>query len=201
MFARVYGRDKPKGLFEYVKGRYFAGGKQGEFLKAVGDGALHTVLLAALAKPEAQSVAGLVQQADAIFRVQSCPDLVAVSHPDQRSTLIQNIIIHDAALAVNERAGALAAALNKLTISMRAWDRLNPGRTSRSTTQRASSVLWSIYGWEVTPRTPAETYCSGVNLDSARIDNADIQRALDELWQATRMARASTEGMATENQA
>lgn len=201
MFARLYGRDKPRGLFEYVKTRYAAGGKQEEFLKAVGDGALQTVLLAALAKPEAQSIAGLVQQADAILQVLSCPDLVAVSHPDQRSTLMQNVIIRDEAFAVNERARALAAALSKLTISMRVWDRLNPGRTSRSTTQRAGSVLWSSYGWEVTPRTPAETYCSGVNLDSARMDNADIQRALDDLWQAMRMARASTEIIPTDIQA
>jgi hypothetical protein len=201
MFARLYGRDKPRGLFEYVKTRYAAGGKQEEFLKSVGDGALQTVLLAALAQPEAQSIAGLVQQADAILQILSCPDLVAVSHPDQLSTLMQNVIIRDAALAVNERARVLAAALSRLTSSMRVWDRLNPGRTSRSTTQRAGSVLWSSYGWEVTPRTPAETYCSGVNLDSARMDSPDIQRALDDLWQAMRMARASTQIIPTDVQA
>jgi hypothetical protein len=201
MLARSYGRDKPRGLFRQVQARYAAAGKQAEFLKAVGDGALYTVLLAALAKSEAHSTAGLVQQADAIFHVMNCPDLVAASHPDQRSTLIQNVIIRNAAFAVNERAGALAAALKKLTISLQAWDRVNPGRTNRSTMQRAGSVLWSTYGWEVTPRSPAETYCSGVNLAAAATDDADIQHALDELWQAMRMARAPTEAAPTEVQA
>jgi hypothetical protein len=193
MFARLYGRDKPKGLIDYVKARYAAAGKQEEFLKAVGDGALYTVLLAAVAKPEAQSLAALVQQADAITLVMNCADLIATSHPDDRSALVQNVIIREAAFAVNERAGALVAAMKKLTASMQTWDRLNPGRTSRSTTQPAGTVLWSSYGWEVTPRTPAETYCSGVNLQTATANNPDIQCALDELWQAMRMARPTTE--------
>jgi hypothetical protein len=193
MFARLYDRRKPRGLLEYVKARYASAGKQAEFIKVVGDGALYTVLLAALAKPEARSIAGLVQQADAISDVMNCPDLVATSHPDERSTLAQNVIIRDAAFAANERAGALMRALKKLTVSMQTWDRINPGRTSRSTTQRAGTVLWSSYGWEVTARTPAETYCSGANLEAAAVDNAEIQRSLDELWQAMRMGRASTE--------
>jgi hypothetical protein len=36
--------------------------------------------------------------------------------------------------------------------------------------QRAGSVLWSSYGWEVTPRSPAETYRSGVNLAALATD-------------------------------
>jgi hypothetical protein len=201
MFMKRYGRDKPVGLFRQVQARYAAAAKQPEFLKVIGDGALYAVLLAALAKPEAHSLAGLVQQADAIYHVINCPDLVAVAQPDQRTTLIQNVIIRYAAFAVNERAGALADACRKLTTSMQTWDRIHPGRTSRSTMHRAGSVLWSSYGWEVTPRSPAETYRSGVNLAALATDDVDIQCALDALWQAMQMGRAPAEATAAESQA
>jgi hypothetical protein len=191
MFLKRYGRDKPRGLFRQVQTRYAAAGKRSEFLKAIGDGALYTVLLAALAKPEAHSVASLVQQADAIHHVMACPDLVALSDPDQRATLTQNVIIRDAAFAIGERAARLAAAMKKLTACLETWDRANPGRAHRSTLQRAGSVLWSGQGWEVTPRTPAETYCGGVKLDTVAADDTDIQRAIDELWHAMREGRAT----------
>jgi hypothetical protein len=102
---------------------------------------------------------------------------------------------------VNERASALADACTKLTTSMQTWDRIHPGRTSRSTLQRAGSVLWSSYGWEVTPRSPAETYCSGVNLAALATDDVDIRCALDALWQAMQMGRAPAEATAAESQA
>jgi hypothetical protein len=68
-------------------------------------------------------------------------------------------------------------------------DRANPGRANRSAMHRAGSVLWSAHGWDVTPRSPAETYCSGVNLETVAADNADILRALNELWWAMRLGR------------
>ncbi|WP_439401420.1 hypothetical protein ACNJYA_32890 [Bradyrhizobium sp. DASA03068] len=193
VFVKPYGREKPKGLFRQVQARYAAEDKRPEFLKAIGDGALYTILLAALAKPEAQSVGALIQQADAIFHVLECPDLLAVSHPDQRSTLTQKLIIRDAGFAINERAAALAKAMKKLSMIMQQWDRVHPGRAGRSTMQRAGSVLWSAHGWEVTPRSPAETYCSGVNLEAAGVENLEIRDALDELWRAMQMGRSSTE--------
>jgi hypothetical protein len=194
MFSKHYGHGRPKGLFRQVDARYATEHKRLEFLQAVGDGALYTVLLAALAKPLAQSLGALVQQADAISHVLECQDLTAVSHPDQRSMLAQNIILRDAVFAINERAGALAGAMKKLTVSMQEWDRVHPGRTGRSTTQRAGSVLWMANGWEVTPRSPAETYCSGVNLDAVSSDVPDIQCALDALWEAMRLGREPSEG-------
>lgn len=192
MFAKPYGRDKPKGLFRRVQVRYAVEDKRAEFLKSVGDGAIYTVLIAALAKPEAQSLGALVQQADAIFHVMDCPELLALSHPDQRSALMQNVIIRDAAFAINERAGALSEARKKLTELVREWDRVHPGRAGRSALQPAGSALWSAHGWEVTPWSPAETYCSGVNLESAATENLEIRDALDELWRAMRMGRSST---------
>lgn len=191
MFSKLYGRGKPKGLFGQVQARYASGGNRQEFLNSVSDGALYTVLLAALAKPEALSLGTLVQQADALSHLKDCPDLLAVSYPDQRSTLAQNVIIRDAAFAINERAEALVHAVKKLTASVQEWDRFDPGRTSRSTMQRAGSVLWSAHGWQVTPRSPAETYCSGINLDTAATESTDMQDARDELWRAMRMGRTS----------
>jgi hypothetical protein len=94
---------------------------------------------------------------------------------------------------MNERASALADACRKLTTSMQTWDRFHPGRTSRTTLQRAGLVLWSSYGWEVTPRSPAEAYCTGVNLAVLAADDVDIQCALDALWQATQMGGAPAE--------
>ncbi len=140
MFSKLYGRGKPKGLFRQVQARYAVAGQQMEFLKSVGDGALYTVLLAALAKPEARSVGALVQQADAISHVMDCSDLVAVSDPDQRSTLLQNVIIRDAAFVVSERSGALAQAVKKLTVSLREWDRVNPGPRPRAAASLARLV-------------------------------------------------------------
>jgi hypothetical protein len=67
--------------------------------------------------------------------------------------------------------------------------------------QRAGSVLWSSHGWEVTPRSPAETYRSGVNLAALAMDDVDIQCALDVLWQAMQMGRAPAEAIAPEPQA
>jgi hypothetical protein len=201
MFMKRYGRNEPAGLFRKVQVRYAAAAKQAEFLKVIGDGALYTVLLAALAKPEAHSLAALIQQADAIYHVINCPDLVAEADPDQRTTLIQNVIIRDAAFAVNERAVALANACMKLTTSMQTWDRTHPGRTGRTTLQRAGSVLWSTYGWEVTPRSPAETYCGGVNLATLATDDVNIQFGLDALWRAMQTGRAPAEATAAEFQA
>lgn len=199
MLVKRYGRDKPKGLFRQVQSRYATAGKRAEFLKAIGDGALYTVLLAALTKPEAHSIASLVQQADAAYHVMNCPDLVAVSDPDQLTTLMQNVIIRDAAFAVGERSMGLAAAMKKLTACLQEWDRVNPGQADRSSLQRAGSVLWSAEGWEVTPRTPAETYRGGVKLDTVVMDDTDIQFAIDELWRAMREGRASTDATPTAN--
>lgn len=191
MFMKRYGRNEPVGLFRQVKARYAAAAMQAEFLKVVGDGALYAVLLAALAKPEAQSQRALVEQADAIYHIVNCPDLVAVAGPDQRTTLVQTVIIQDAAFAVNERASALASACGKLTTFMQRWDRVHPGRTSRTTIQRGGAVLWSSFGWEVTPPIPAETYRSGIDLATVASDDIEIQLALDALWQAMRMGRSA----------
>jgi len=201
MFMKRYGYNEPVGLFRQVQARYATAAKQAEFLEVIGDGALHVVLLAALAKPEARSLAALVQQADAIYHIVNCPDLVAVAHPDQCTALIQNVIIPDAAFSVNDRACAIANAFENLTNSMQAWDHARPRRTSRTTPQRAGSVLWSSYGWEVTPRSPAETYCSGVNLATLATDDVHIQFALNALWQAMQMGRMPAEATAAEFQA
>lgn len=201
MFMQRYGRDKSLGLFRQVQARYVAAAKQAEFSKAIGDGALYVVLLAALAKPEAHSLADLIQQADAIYHVFNCPDLVAAAHPDQRTILIQNVIIRDASFAANERASALADACRKLTTSMQTWDRIHPGRTSRTDRQRAGSVLWSRYGWEVMPHSPADTYCVGVNLATLATNDPDIGCALNALWQAMQMGRAPAEARAVGVQA
>lgn len=198
MFTKRYGRDKPIGLFRQVQTRYAADDKNAEFLKSVGDGALYTVLLAALAKPVALSIATLVVQADAIAHVMNCPELVALSDPEQRAILMHSVLIRDAAFAIGERAGMLAAAQKTLTSRLQEWDRVNAGRASRSTLQRAGTVLWSTYGWEVTPQTPAETYCSGVNLDTAARDSADIQVALEELWTASKIRRVSNDAKTEE---
>jgi hypothetical protein len=189
MFARRYGAGKPVGLLQQVRCRHVAPEQKIEFAKAVGDGALYTVLLAALAKPQARSLASLVQQADAITHVMNCPDLVAFSDPTQRSVLIQKVIIHDADFAVRERAGMLAAELNALSTRMEEWDRRHPGRSSRTLMQPAGSVMWSTYGWEVTPREPAETYWSGINIDTVKADDTDIANAVDALWRAMREGR------------
>lgn len=187
MFSKHYGIGKPKGLFRQVQARYAAETKRPEFLQAMGDGAVYTVLLAALAKPQAQSSGALIQQADAISQVVDCTDLLALSDPDQRSTLTKNVVIRDVGFAISERALALAPAMKRLTASMLKLDRANPGRSSRSTMQRAGSVLWSVHGWEVTARSPAETYSSGLNLENVLTESADVQHALDDLWQAMKM--------------
>ena len=93
----------------------------------------------------------------------------------------------------------LAAAMKKLTACLQQWDRVNPGQADRSSLQRAGSVLWSAEGWEVTPRTPAETYRGGVKLDTVVTDNTDIQFAIDELWRAMREGRASRDATPTAN--
>ncbi|MDN3277849.1 hypothetical protein QWJ07_26535 [Frankia sp. RB7] len=193
MFSKTYGRDKPRGLLRQVRTRYVTQEKRSEFLKVVGDGALFTVLLAALAKPEAQSLPALVQQGNAIAHVMECLDLVAVAHPDQRSSLAKNVILRNAEFAINTRAPALAAAMAKLNASMLAWDRIHPRQAGRSTMQKAGSVLWMPQGWEITPRSPAETYCSGINLDTVSSEAPDIQSAIDELWQAMRLGRVPDE--------
>ncbi|MCG6206308.1 hypothetical protein LPW26_16790 [Rhodopseudomonas sp. HC1] len=189
MFSKPYGPGKPKGLFRQVQTRYATGEPREEFLKFVGDGALNTVLLAALAKPEARSVGALVQQADAISQVERCTDLVAMSHPDQKTMLSQNVIIRGATFAISERAPVLAQAMAKLTACLQQWDRANPGRAGRSALHKAGSVLWMSHGWEVMPRSPAETYCSGMDLGTIATHDADIQSALDDLWLAMRLGR------------
>lgn len=108
----------------------------------------------------------------------------------ERSPLAQNVIFRNAAFAINERCGALAQAIKKLTASMHEWNRVNPGRTSRTIMQRAGSVLRSAHDWEVTPPSPAETYCSGINLDIAATENPDIHQALEGLRCAARMGRS-----------
>ncbi|WP_316171521.1 MULTISPECIES: phospholipase D family protein [unclassified Bradyrhizobium] len=187
MFSKAYGRDKPRGLLRHVQARYATEEKRAELLKAIGDGALFTVLLAALAKPKAQSLGALVQQANAIAQVMECADLVAVAHPDQRTLLAQNVILQGAAFAIGVRAPALASAMAKLNASMKAWSSLYPGRGGRSTMQKAGSVLWMSPGWEVTPRSPAETYCSGVNLDGVSSDTPEINSAIAGLRAAMQL--------------
>lgn len=195
MFLKRYGRDKPRGLFRQVQTRYVAAGMRVEFLKAIGDGALYTVLLGALTKPEAHSIASLVQQADAILHVMSCPELLALSNPDQRTALAKNVIIPDANFAIGERAEGLAVAMKKLTTCLEAWDRDNPGQAHRNTLHRAGSVLWSEHGWEVTPRKPAETYRGGIKLDTVAEHDTDIGLAIDELWHAMQEGRATFAAM------
>ncbi len=189
MFSKAYGRDKPRGLLRHVRARYVTQEKRSEFLKVVGDGVLYTVLLAALAKPEAKSLAALVQQGNAVALVMECLDLLAMAHPDQRSSLAKRVILPNVEFAINARAPAMAAAMAKLNASMHAWDRVHPGQAARSIMQKAGSVLWMTHGWEVAPRLPAQTYCSGVNLEAACSDTPEIRAALDELWKATRLGR------------
>ncbi|WP_445220476.1 hypothetical protein ACKWRH_10665 [Bradyrhizobium sp. Pa8] len=184
MFSKTYGRDKPRGLFRQVQARHASPEKRAEFLKSVGDGALYTVLLAALAKPVAPSLGATIQQANAIADVMGCTDLVATSHPDQRSVLAKSVILQNAGFAIGTRAPALASAMAKLTISMRAWNSAHPGRATRSTMQRAGSILWMSPGWEVTPRSPAETYCSGVNIEDVSSGNPEIALAIAALREA-----------------
>ncbi|MGY8631321.1 hypothetical protein RAD15_02330 [Bradyrhizobium sp. 14AA] len=199
MFAKPYGPGKPKGLFRQVQARYATGEPREEFLKCVGDGALHTVLSAALAKPDAKSLAALVQQADAISQVERCTDLVTTAHPDQKASLSQNVIIRGASFAINERAPALAQAMTKLTSWLQQWERVNPGRAGRSSMHKAGTVLWMPHGWEVLPRSPAETYCGGVNLESVSMDAPEIKSALEALWSAMRLGRAEGHSLAKEH--
>ncbi|MCP3447348.1 phospholipase D family protein [Bradyrhizobium sp. CCGUVB14] len=191
MFSKTYGRDKPRGLFRQVQARHASPEKRAEFLKAVGDGALYTVLLAALAKPVARSLGATIQQATAITEVMNCADLVATSHPDQRSALAKNVILQNAGFAIGTRAPALASAMATLTALMQAWDRAHPGRATRSTMQRAGSILWMSPGWEVTPRSPAETYCSGVNIEGVASGNPDVALAVAALHEAMELTHAA----------
>lgn len=190
MFAKSYGFGKPIGLFQQVRARYVAAEKQAEFLEAVADGALYTVLLAALMKPEAHSIANLIQQADAIHTVMACSDLVMHSDGDQRATLAGRVIIRNMPFSIEDQATKIAASMKRLVACLQVWDRLNPGQTDRTRLHRAGSILWSAQGWELTPRTPVETYCGGVALDEVLMDDGNIQLAVDELWQMMREGRS-----------
>lgn len=193
MFSTRYGRDKPVGLLKTVDARYTAAGRQAEFLKVVGDGTLYSVLLASLAKPEAASLPDLVQQADAIYRVINCSELVASVDPDQLTMLIQKVIIQDAADFVSARASALADASKALTTALEARDNLHPGRKGRTALHRAGSLLWTSPGWEVVPLNPAESYCAGINLVELAAEETGIEIAVGALWKAMQVPRESSQ--------
>lgn len=195
MFTKRYGAGRPVGLLNQVKDRYSDPERRTEFWQTVGDGTIHTILLAALAKPEAKTLPNLVLQAKAIYQVMECPDLIAAVHLDQLTSLSQSVIIADAEFAVNTRARALSVAFGKLVTSLQNWDRVHPARASRTTMHRAGSVLWSCYGLEVRPPAPAEAYSAGVNLEILATEEVDVRAAIEGLWHSMGIRRVQAEAI------
>ena len=189
MLRKSYGPGQPRGLLRQVKARYEASGRQDEFLRVVGEGAVWAALLASLAREEASSLSDLIRQAAAVSAVLACPDLVATSTADQLSIYVRALIIRDAEFAVTKRAGRLADAMSKLTGVLGAnWETLYRNQGSGKRLHTGGSIMWSPqWGWEVLPLSSAQSYSAGnINLSLAADENGDVQQALNTLWEGIR---------------
>jgi hypothetical protein len=201
VLEKSYGRGKPRGLFRQVQARYESSGKQDEFLRTVGEGALWAALLASLARMETGSLASLIRQAASISSVLACSELIATSSVDQLSVFIRSLIIRDAAFAVTERAAKLAYAMNKLTEILRTnWDQTYLDQGRGRALHAGGSIMWSPqWGWQVLPRSPAQSYCGdSINLEMAAKESTDIKLALDALWEAMRMSARAPDNVPVE---
>jgi hypothetical protein len=198
MLRKSYGSAKPRGLFRQVQIRYDAAGKHDEFLRTVGEGALWAALLASLAQMEGSSLSSLVRQAASIASVFACTELLATSSPDQLALFIRTLIIRDAAYAVTQRAGKLADAIGQLNhVLKQNWDRLYDSQGGDRALHSGGSIMWCRkWGWEVLPRTAAQSYYADhINLEVAAKANSDVQLAIDVLWEAMRTSAAPAESM------
>lgn len=120
----------------------------------------------------------------------ACSELVAASSADQLSVFIRTLIIRDAEFAVTQRAVKLADAMKTLTGVLAVnWKQTYLDQGSGRPLHPGGSIMWSPdWGWEILPKSPAQSYCSGhINLEVAAKSNGDIQLALNGLWEAMRM--------------
>jgi hypothetical protein len=191
LLSKSYSTGKPRGLLRQVEARYRAAGHHDEFLQTVGEGALWAVLLASLAQMENESIAGLVRQSAAIATVLACSELVAASNADQLSIYVRSLIIRDAEFAVTERAIELSNALKDLVeLLAKSWDEIYRDQGSGRALQAGGSVMWSRkWGWEILPRSPAQSYCGdAINLELAAKQRTDIRLAIGRLQDAARLS-------------
>jgi hypothetical protein len=76
-----------------VQQHYAALGRANEFLSAVGDGALWTVLLASSTPEASAAFHGLIPQAAALAAVFHCQGLLARTDPCHLSSLVQSVFM------------------------------------------------------------------------------------------------------------
>jgi hypothetical protein len=90
---------------------------------------------------------------------------------------------------ITVRAPKIADAMSSLTGILSArWDVLYREQGSGRRLQSARSLLWSpVWGWEMTPGNPAQTYRSGyIHLDMALASHPDIGDAVTRVIDACR---------------
>jgi hypothetical protein len=185
MLRQPYGQGKPRGLLHLVRHRHEAAGSVDEFNQAAGNGTLWTVLLAALTPDPDSAPVILLPQAAALSDVLPCQDLLARTDPSRLSGLVQTVLVKNAETHIIERAPRIADAMSSLTGTLSAhWDALYRG----SRLQPARTLLWSrVSGWEVTPASPAQTYCSGfVRIGSALASDPEVRQAFERVVDACR---------------
>jgi hypothetical protein len=181
MFNKTYGPSKPRGLFRAAQHRYTALGREDEFLRAVGEGTLWSVLLSALAIAGDEPPKQFVPKAAALATVFQCKELVAFAAPEQLGSLMLGLIIPNAQLAMTDRVIAVVDSLSRVAALLQASENeVYAAQGSGRRLQKGGSLLWnSKWGWHVLPPSPAETYCSGyINVDLAATENAPISDAL-----------------------
>jgi hypothetical protein len=162
MFNRSYGKGKPAGLFKTVRQRYDTLGLSADFLRAVGDGALWSALLAALAGVAEDAPRRFIRQAQALVADSECKELLAVATPSNLEALARASIIPAAEQAAAGRITAVRDALARVTDRLKSKEQSLFASLSRSSLQNAGSLMWSSKrGWLVVSSQQAQTYCSG----------------------------------------
>jgi hypothetical protein len=187
MFNKSYGPGKPLGLLRGAQERYMALGREDEFLRAVGEGTLWSILLSALSSADNELLKHLVPKAAALAAVFGCKELVAFATPEQLGSLMQCLIIPNAQLAMTERVTEVTDSLARVVTLLQASENeVYAMQGNGKRLQKGGSLLWSSkWGWHVLPPSPAEIYYSGhINVDLAAKDNPRIADALLSLRSA-----------------
>ena len=119
MLVRIYGPNRPKGLFRIVQDRYAHLHRQEEFLRAVGEGTLWSALLASLSTIADAPARHMIPQASALSQVFACKELVALATPEHLSSLVQSLIIPHAEFSLTDKATHIEERLKELIALLR----------------------------------------------------------------------------------
>lgn len=187
LFDGRYAPNLPRGLIYILAQRCAENGEEVKFREVVGDGALWTALIAALATSGSAELQSAVTRASALSRVYRSRDLLQTPDRERLALLVRNLNMDQAENAILELAPRSSEALEHLTNVLRdRRDELYREQGSGRQLIDPGSVLWDeAYGWKIASTRTGQAYIPEyVNVTAASAAHREIAEAVSRLQAA-----------------